>query len=191
MSDKKSGNDEITVTDMEEGEMDEPEIEEVEAHAEASVKSAKSKLKNCEEEKRDLLEELQRTKADFLNSKKRLSEQLDSDREKITDRIFLDMLPLLDSLELALAESDGAENTWRKGILAIHAQFRSVLSTYDITEIGTPGESFDPHKHEAISNVPVESSDDDQTIVTVIQQGYERNRRVLRPARVAVGVYNQ
>ncbi len=69
------------------------------------IKTLRKKLVLCEEEKRANLEEVQRTRADFLNSKRRLSEQFIQDKERATDKILFELLTLVDSFDTAMIDT--------------------------------------------------------------------------------------
>ena len=67
------------------------------------------------------------------------------------------------------------------------------MGSYGVKPIGTAGEAFDPHKHEAIGTAPVTEKKDHDTVVAVLQTGYEitddSTTEVIRPARVTTGEY--
>lgn len=191
MFDKKSDAQDDFLPEISSNDDFESEIEAIESNEADKIKSLKMRLKETEKQKAAYLEDVQRVKADFLNSKRRLEEQLNNDKLRLVDNFLVDMLPLLDSFELALAEVEDAEDSnanWKTGIRAIHAQLLSLLKIYNISEIASEGEVFDPHMHEAVSKVTIEDGAQADTIVSVLQKGYQRDGRVLRPARVTVGV---
>jgi molecular chaperone GrpE len=152
------------------------------------LKSLREKVKLCEEEKRANLEELQRIRADFLNSKRRLEEQFSRDRERAADKIILDLLTLADSFDTARADEalwKTIDERWRIGVEAMHAQLLGILKSYGVVPIDPKGEAFNPEEHEAVSNKKVEEGDADR-IVAVLQKGFKRNGTILRPAKVVV-----
>ena len=167
------------------------ELEEFEEQEADKIKKLRHSLKECEAEKAGHLEELQRTRADFLNSKRRLEEQFDRDRERIIENLVSDLLPLLDSFDTAMGDTEGfstLDAKWRQGIEGIHGQLMSFLQSYNIEQIHPLGQPFDPHEHEAVSNVPQREKEKIDSVVTVFQKGYKRNGTIIRPAKVAVGI---
>lgn len=173
---------------------EEAELEDVEESAAGKMKKLREAVKQCEQEKMAALEDLQRAKADFLNSKRRLDEQLESDRKRITARHIEELLPLADSFEMSLTHSsawEDANGAWKKGIEQIHAQLNSILSRHGVTRIATVGDMFDPTLHEAVTSEPVTEKEMHHTVTAVLQSGYTMNGSVLRPARVAVGEYTE
>jgi molecular chaperone GrpE len=94
-----------------------------------------------------------------------------------------------DSLEAGLAIQEATPQQIREGAEATLRQLKSVLERNKVIEVNpAPGAKFDPHQHQAISVVPAPtgSTQDANTIVTVLQKGYLIADRVLRPALVTV-----
>ncbi len=185
---------EIT-TDNTEPEFQDPDLTSVEENDKDIISSLKTKLKNSESEKRQILEDSQRLKADYLNARRRLDE--DRERDKVRSIIsHLDrLIPVYDSFEMAMANKttwEKADENWRKGVEGIYAQLLTILTDYRVTTLNPLQETFDPKKHEALSTMPVTDTKDHDKVITVIQKGYElRNNdgttELIRPARVIIG----
>jgi len=177
-------NDEILPEDIElDAEGEEVQVTE-------KLKALREKLKACEAEKMKYLEDLQRNKADFLNSKRRLDEQLQRDKERATDKILMELLTLTDSFDTAMVDRalwDTIDERWRVGVEAIHTKLLSILKSNNVEPIDPKGEAFNPEEHEAVSNSPVTDDAQVDTIITVLQKGFKRNGTIIRPARVVVG----
>lgn len=190
---------EITNDDNENNVMTEPDLEEIEVQEKDIISSLKTKLKISEQEKREILEETQRVKADFLNARKRLEEERLKDRERSVLTHIERLLPLCDSFEMAMSDKekwDKADLSWRKGVEGIYSQLQSILSSYSVKKVNPVNEAFNPYKHEALSTVPVADEKQHDQIIAVIQLGYEMQRidgttEMIRPARVAIGVYEK
>ena len=190
MVDKKAFHEEDIVLEdeVEPASTDEVELEDDEARKEDKIKILRKKLQICESEKMLALEEKERARADFLNSKRRIEEQAVVDRERGVERTLNDFLTLLDSFETALMQKRTEESEhWQKGIEAMHTQFQAILKTYGVTEIETLGKHFNPYEHDAVGNVQVESPAEVDTVKQVLQKGYRRNETILRPAKVLIG----
>lgn len=166
-------------------------VEDIEEMSAERLKKMREKLKRCEEEKMSAMEDLQRTRADFLNAKKRLEEEKLQDRERVRIRSVEDILPLCDSFEMALEDKSFAETpeNLQKGLRGIYAQITSLIKSYNAEQIGIVGEAFDPAYHEAIAEVGVDDKSRDHTITAVMQKGYRLGDNIIRPARVTVGVF--
>lgn len=185
----------ITTEDLE---ITEPELEEVEEKQDSFNNTLRDKLKVCEAEKREILEESQRAKADFLNARKRLEEDRRRDKERVTIKHIEELIPLCDSFHMAMSNKDvweKADANWRKGIEGINSQLQRILTNNRVSVIDPIGAEFDPYQHEALSTVPVEE-DQNHKVVTVIQQGYvlkkeDDTTELIRPARVIIGNYEK
>jgi molecular chaperone GrpE len=163
---------------------------EEEARTTDKLKALREKLRTCEEEKRGYHEELQRARADFLNGKRRLEEQLARDKERATDKILFDLLTLIDSFDTAMADKalwNSVDERWRGGVEAIHAKLLNTLKTHNVVPLDPTGQQFNPEEHEAVSNMTVTDDHDVDKILAVLQKGFKRNDAVIRPARVVVG----
>lgn len=174
----------------------ETELVDDEATAEQKLKALRTKLQEATEKNRELGEEVQRTKADFLNARKRLEEEQVRSRERDTIKHIEKLLPLADSFYLAMLDKaawEKADEKWRKGIEGIHQQLTSILKNYGVREVNPTGETFDPVKHEALSTIPVTDEAAHNRVMTVMQLGYikvnDGSEEVIRPARVTVGEY--
>lgn len=169
---------------------DDLELSDEEELSTAKLKSLRQKLKQTEEEKLKCLEDLQRARADFLNSKRRLEEQVAKDKERATDKILIELLTLADSFDIATQDKEWqiVEGKWKSGVEAIQAKLISILKSNNVVPVDPTGCAFNPEEHEAVSNSIVDDESKVDTVVTVLQKGYKRNNDVVRPARVVVGV---
>ena len=99
------------------------------------------------------------------------------------------LVPVKDSLEMALAIPNVTLESLKEGVEATARQLTSAFEKGKINEINPVGEKFDPHKHQAISMVPgasVEPAVAANHVVAVLQKGYLIADRVIRPALVTV-----
>ncbi len=154
------------------------------------IKKLKEDLKTCKEERQEYLDGWQRSKADFLNIKKRSSEEILEVRERAAENFILDLLPVLDSFDMAFKDKaawESAPAQWRKGIEYIHTQILSLLETNQVRVLNPAGEVFDPNMHYSVSNIKVEDTNLDGKIIDVILKGYQIKDRIIRPAHVNVG----
>jgi len=172
----------------------EPDLEEIEDAEENKLKKLRDKLKQAEVDRRAALEELATVKADFLNARKRLEEDSKRMVERKTIRHMEALLPLADSFHMAMANPEvweKADQNWRKGVEGINLQLLQILKDNGATPVDPTGEVFDPARHEAIGTTPT-SADKVDTVVIVMQQGYEMTMgdktELIRPARVTTGV---
>ena len=147
-------------------------------------KKLREKLKATEEKAKEYLDSWQRAQADFVNLRKK-DEEAKLEFVKFTNTSFIeDLLPVLDSFNLALAHGS-------KDIEPVYNQFMQVLKQRGLEELNPLGETFDPGLHEAVGSLPVEKTKDDHKILEIVQKGYILSGKILRPAKVRIGEYNK
>ena len=135
-------------------------------------------------ERDEFLALAQRTQADFENYRKRVAREAAAAEDRGMSKLARELLPALDSLELALESVDN-ESHLAEGIRLVHAELAGALARVGIEAYSPKGERFDPELHEAMAQHPVDGAEPG-TVVEVYQQGYRLNGAVLRPARVVV-----
>jgi molecular chaperone GrpE len=148
--------------------------------------SLSEKLIECEKQRDEYLQLSKRLKADFVNLKKDTEGQVQKTREFANEMIIMQMLPVLDSMELALKHTpdDLKENDWVKGILSVKGQLDGIFKMYGVEEIVSVGEKFDPNLHEAVTQEDSDKGED--IILEELQKGYTLKGKVIRPAKVKV-----
>jgi molecular chaperone GrpE len=82
--------------------------------------------------------------------------------------------------------TDDQSASLKKGVEMVLESLTVALKEEGITEIKAEGETFDPNLHQAVQTVPAEDDVAPETIVNVLQKGYQLHDRVLRPAMVVV-----
>jgi molecular chaperone GrpE len=139
----------------------------------------------------EYLELAQRTKADFENYRKRAGREAASAQERGIAKLARELLPAVDNLDRALQAAELASNGDEgaaplvSGIKLVHAEVIAALARVGIEPFSPEGERFDPQRHEAVAQQPIEGADPG-TVVEVYQRGYQLGDSVLRPARVLV-----
>lgn len=153
---------------------------EAEALAAVQAELATLKAKSAE-----LAEQYLRARADAENARRRADEEISKARKYALESFAESLLPVLDSLEAGLAVQTATVAQIREGAEATLRQLRSALERNKVLEISpAAGARFDPHHHQAISMVS--AAQEPNTVVTVLQKGYQIADRVLRPALVTV-----
>jgi molecular chaperone GrpE len=130
-----------------------------------------------------------RARADLDNARRRAQEEIARTQKFAIESFAEALLPVADSLERALEADPSDPEKLREGVLITLKQLRAAFDRVRITEINPVGEKFDPHRHQAISTVPVgqgEGALEPNRVVTVLQKGWMIADRVLRPALVIV-----
>ena len=134
---------------------------------------------------RDLLyDRLARLQAEFDNFRKRSAREQADFRDYAVSDTAKTLLPIVDSLERALA-SGSAGHDLRAGVELILRQFKDALAKIGVQPVAAEGQLFDPNVHEAIEMVDTEDAPDHQ-VIGELQRGYKIKDRLLRPAMVRV-----
>lgn len=136
-----------------------------------------SELTECRELVENLEFKYKRALADYQNLEKRVAEQRRETILSANRELLLRLLPILDTLELALKHEQN------QTIQVSVNQFLSVLKAEGVTKIETIGNMFDPHLMEVIDTTEGE----DGRVVEEVQPGYMLGERLLRAALVKVG----
>lgn len=127
-----------------------------------------------------------RAAAELDNFRKRSARDVEHARKYGAERLAHAILPVRDSLEAGIKAASASDP--RAVLEGLHATLRlldQALADAGIREISPHGEPFDPTKHEALSTVPAADAAPN-TVVEVVQKGYELNDRLLRAAKVIV-----
>ncbi|MCS6763526.1 MAG: nucleotide exchange factor GrpE [Candidatus Protistobacter heckmanni] len=125
-----------------------------------------------------------RSRAELENLRRRAQEDVAKAHKYAIESFAEHLVPVMDSLQAALADGSGELAKLREGVKLTAKQLAAAFEKGKITEINPVGEKFDPHRHQAISMVP--SEQEPNTVVTVLQRGYVIAERVVRPALVMV-----
>ena len=131
------------------------------------------------EEYKDLA---QRTQADFDNFRKRNVEAVKQARADGGNDVVLSMLPVLDTVEIAINMI--SDEATKSGVQLIQKKFQEVFAKYGVKEIDALGSEFDPNLHNAV--MQVEDEENAGKVVEVLQKGYTRDGKVIRPSMVKV-----
>lgn len=128
--------------------------------------------------------------AETQNVRRRLEAELKQATSYAAANFARDMLTIKDHLERALAavsdelRQDNVASQFLAGIESTARELDSVFSRHGISRIGAKGEQLDPHRHQAMVEIP--SDQEPGTIIEEMQPGYMLKDRLLRPALVAV-----
>ena len=163
----------------------EPPAHPPQAEVEAEPETLEAQLDKARAEAQRYLANWQRSEADFSNYKRRMEQDRDEARRMGNAALIINILPVLDDLERALASLDIslAGLTWFDGIRLIYRKLLLVLENAGVRQIEAEGQPFDPRFHEAVMHGPGPEG----KVVAEVQRGYKLHDRVLRPAMVVVG----
>lgn len=130
-------------------------------------------------------DQLLRAHAEVENVRRRAQDDVAKARKFGTESFAESLIPVRDSLEAALAQEGQTVEDWQQGVESTLRQLNTAFERNQMREIAPqPGDGFDPHRHQAISNIP--SPHPQGTVAQSLQKGYLIADRVLRPALVMV-----
>ena len=140
-----------------------------------------------EEKYNDAYDALLRAKAEVENIKKRSEKEISNAYKFSTEGIFLDLIPIFESLDIAVSQDTNNTNKENliEGNKLLKNMFDSLLDKNSLQVIDPIGEKFDPNLHQAIKTVKNDSKENN-TIDEVLQKGYKLVDRVIKPALVVV-----
>ena len=150
----------------------------------SALSSPEEKIKLLEEKLAEAEAQILYVKAEGENIRKRSIDDIDKARKFALERFSGELLSVKDSLDAALAVENANLESYKNGVELTQKQLINVFEKFGINEINALGEKFDPNQHQAISMV--ESEEEPNKILTVLQKGYLLNERVIRPALVTV-----
>ena len=158
-----------------------PPVEEEPGVAEDEPAALAQELEATRRERDEYLEALRRLKAEFENSRKRQERERARILETASERLVVELLPVLDNLDRALE----AEGDIHEGVRAIRDQFVAVLGNEGLLPVASDGQHFDPNVHEAVMSQPSEEHEEG-TILQTFERGYLLKGKPIRPAKVVV-----
>ena len=143
---------------------------------------------NLQEKIDEHWDQILRLQAEIENLRKRNIKDIESAAKTSIERVFQEILPVIDSFEIGMTidtESNEGIETFIAGQHATYKQFISMLDKFSIEVLDPKEMKFDSGNHEAMSIIHDENTEPGY-IVDVIQKGYRLKNRLLRPARVIV-----
>tara|TARA_B100001063_G_scaffold216366_1_gene217997 strand:- start:173 stop:856 length:684 start_codon:yes stop_codon:yes gene_type:complete len=129
-----------------------------------------------------------RARADAENARRRADGEVEKARKFALERFAGELLPVIDNLERAIEMTDSEDEAVKpllEGVEMTHKTFLGTIEKFGLSLIDPQGETFNPDLHQAMSMQ--ESADHEpNTVMAVMQKGYQINGRLLRPAMVMV-----
>lgn len=128
--------------------------------------------------------------SEFDNYKKRATKERIDLIKSAGEEIFKSILPFIDDFERAIKANAEATDikAVNEGIYLVYHKVQSICKAKGLEEMNPIGLAFDPEIHDAITKIPAPSEDLKEKIVDVVEKGYSLNRKVIRFAKVVVGI---
>ena len=160
------------------------ELEESKVESQESIEEAQEEQTPNVEQLQARIEELEdknlRMMAEFDNFRKRTNKEKLDLMANAGERIFTEMLPLVDDFERALAVVED------EGVRLIYNKFIAFLDKNDVHAIETEGVDFNTDEHEAVTTFAA-GEDKKGKVIDCTQKGYKLGDKVIRFAKVVVG----
>ena len=129
-----------------------------------------------------------RSAAEMENLRRRSAQDVEKAHKFALEKFAGELLPVIDSLERALELADRDNETLKPMMEGVELTLRAMLTTvgkFGVEQVNPMGDAFDPNRHQAISMVE-NGNVAPNSVMAVMQKGYELNGRVIRPAMVMV-----
>lgn len=137
-------------------------------------------------ERDEYLDQLQRSRAEFANFRRRNDQERAMVRQIVGRDVLSQFLPVIDDLDRALAAIPESERQsgWVKGVSLIQTKLNGTVERLGVTKLDALNKPFDPALHEAVATEPGTSG---SHVVEVYQNGYQLGDLLVRPAMVKTG----
>jgi molecular chaperone GrpE len=159
------------------------------AELDANATAVKTTATESEAVLKDLAEQKElylRLAADFENFKRRSRQESDARAVAQKESFIIELLPVIDNLERALAAGASRDSEqFYQGVEMTLKQLQQLLRQHGVESEEIMGEPFNPHRHEALSQGH-DLTQPDHSILQVVQRGYQKGEKVIRPAKVVV-----
>jgi molecular chaperone GrpE len=141
----------------------------------------------AEKELADHREAMLRMQAEMENLRKRLIRDLERSRARSLEAIMKDLLPVHDSLErgMEIDEETATVQSMKEGKALIIKMLGKVMRDHGLKVIDPQGEPFNPELHQAMTVQPSDECEPN-TVLEVLQKGFQLHERLIRPAMVVV-----
>lgn len=155
----------------------------------AKIQELTEQLEKAKAEKAELNDRFLRLYSEFDNYKKRVSKEKLDLIATASEKVFVNLLPVIDDFERAIAANEKVEDiaAVKEGFVLIYNKMLQLLKRFDVEEIAAKGEEFNTDFHEAVTHFPVEKEEDKGKVIDVTEKGYKIKDKVIRYSKVVVG----
>lgn len=154
-----------------------------------TIQEMEKALENAKIEKAELNDRFLRLYSEFDNYKKRVNKEKLDLISTASEKVFVNLLPVIDDFERAIAANEKAEDAEaiKEGFVLIYNKMLQLLKRFDVEEIAAKGEPFNTDFHEAITHFPTDKEEDKGKVIDVTEKGYKIKDKVIRYSKVVVG----
>lgn len=153
------------------------------------LNSVSDQIESAKQQATEANDRFLRLQADWDNYRRRTAQERLDERQRATEKLVVDLLPVIDDLERAIEHADNltdpAAKQFVEGVSAVCNKLVSVLNKEGVEVVNPVGEAFDPLSHQAVSQVE-DTEAYDETVAQVYQKGYRMGGKDIRTAMVVV-----
>lgn len=152
------------------------------------TKNKAKKTEDLEQQLGELTLDLQRTRADFENYRKRVEAEKQAAQDLGQTKAIMKLLPVIDTIERAIANvpAELVDNAWAKGVAGLNKQLDKQLKEIGLEKINAkPGTLFNPELHQAVQ-FDEAAEGEKEVIAEELRAGYTLDGAVIRDAMVKV-----
>ena len=155
-----------------------------------ALEQSKDALEKAREEGADLKDQHLRLQAEWDNYRRRTAKERLELIDNAGKDILTGFLPVVDDCQRALQvlRDSNADPAAIEGTELIYNKLMNYLKSRGVEPIPARGAAFDTDYHEAVAQFPVEDPEKKNTVIDVTQEGYTLNGKVIRFAKVVVGI---
>lgn len=151
--------------------------------------SVSDQIESAKQQAAEANDRFLRLQADWENYRRRTAQERLDERQRATEKLVVDLLPVIDDLERAIEHADNltdpAAKQFVEGVDAICKKLVGVLNKEGVEVVNPVGEAFDPLSHQAVSQIE-DTEAYDETVAQVYQKGYRMGGKDIRTAMVVV-----
>lgn len=151
--------------------------------------SVSDKIEAAKQQAAEANDRFLRLQADWDNYRRRTAQERLDERQRATEKLVVDLLPVIDDLERAIEHADNltdpAAKQFVEGVSAVCNKLVNVLNKEGVEIVNPVGEAFDPLSHQAVSQIE-DTEAYDETVAQVYQKGYRMGGKDIRTAMVVV-----
>ena len=153
------------------------------------INSLEEQIENLKAEKAELNDRFLRLYSEFDNYKKRVNKEKLDLISTASEKVFVNLLPVIDDFERAIAANEKLEDVEaiKEGFVLIYNKMIQLLKRFDVEEIPAKGEEFNTDFHEAVTHFPTDKEDEKGKVIDVTEKGYKIKDKVIRYSKVVVG----
>lgn len=163
------------------------EQEETEAMI-ARITELEAALEASEAKVQEQQDSVLRARADVDNMRRRSEQEVEKARKFALEKFASELLPVIDNLERAVEMADKEDESIKPMVEGVELTLKTMMDTIDkfgLKAIDPQGQPFNPELHQAMT-IQESTEHEPNTVMMVMQKGYELNGRVVRPAMVMV-----